>query len=277
MFKIPTDLVSIHWLQEHLNESNLVILDATITRVTDTEDYTTALKIENTRFLDIKNVFSDTESAFPNTLLSPEKFSEAAKGLGIDNNSVIVVYDAIGIYSSARVWWMFKAMGHQNIAVLDGGLPAWIRAGLFVEKLKLYTGEKGNFTATYNPDYFYKYKQIVEAINITEKRIIDARSSERFNGLVSEPREGLRSGHIPNSLNLPFKELQENEKLKSKEELNACFKPLANHQEELIFSCGSGITACILALAATIAGYKNLAVYDGSWTEFGTLYKDLTV
>ncbi len=273
MLKISSPLISIDWLSQNIDAPNLVILDATIKKVTTNDtssEITEKQQIKNTRFLDIKNTFSDLSSEFPNTMLSPEKFTEAARQLGICNDSIIVVYDELGIYSSPRVWWMFKAMGHHNIAVLDGGLPEWKKAGLSLEKITEYIGEKSDFIANYNANYMNNYHDVSDAINDDTISILDARSENRFNGLEDEPRKGLRSGHIPNSINLPYSKLIENGKMKSKNELKTIFTELVKEENKIIFSCGSGITACILALGAEIAGLNNLSVYDGSWTEWGS-------
>jgi len=263
-------LVSVSWLKQHIDDPNLVILDASIKNISSN----TSLQIKNARFLDLKNEFSDTTAEFPNTMLSPEKFSEASRKLGINKDSIIVVYDAVGIYSSARIWWMFKAMDHQNIAVLDGGLPAWTTAGFPVEELQSYSGDLGDFTANYNSDFFYNYDHVLDATSDGNKLILDARSAERFNGIIPESRKGLRSGQIPNSKSLPYTKLLEGGKMKPKEALVKLFTDIAIEDKELVFSCGSGVTACVLALGAEIIGIKNTTVYDGSWTEWGALFRE---
>jgi len=264
-------LVSVDWLYEKLDNPNLIILDATINKVTSNANEIDDKQILNARFIDIKNSFSDVFAPFPNTMLSANKFEERAQQLGINNDSIIVVYDKIGVYSSPRVWWMFKAMGHQNIAILDGGFPEWRKAKHPIENTKEFVSEKGNFIATYNPNYFCDYKTVLNYIPNKNTRILDARSEDRFYAKVEEPRKGLRAGHIPNSINLPYSELQFNGKMKSSEEIKKIFNPIIARGGNAIFSCGSGITACILALGAEIAGYKNNTVYDGSWAEWGSL------
>lgn len=273
MLSIKTPLISINWLYENLEASNLIVLNATIKKVTANtcSEITENTQIKNTRFLDIKNKFSDLTSEFPNTMLSPQKFTEVARQLGINNNSAIIVYDELGIYSSPRAWWMFKAMGHHNVAVLDGGLPAWGKAKLPLEKAAEYIGEKGDFTAKYNQDYISNYNDVSVAIGDDMISVLDARSENRFNGLEVEPRKGLRCGHIPNSINLPYSKLIKDGKMKSENELKIIFTELIKEDNKLIFSCGSGITACILALGAEIVGLNNKSVYDGSWTEWGCL------
>ena len=228
-------------------------------------------QIKDARFFDLKMKFSDLTSEFPNTMQVPSEFSESARQLGINKNSAIVVYDDLGIYSSPRVWWMFKAMGHPNIAVLNGGLPEWEKKGMPVEKNKIYKGEHGDFTADYNPNLMSDYKDVLNSIKIKSTLVIDARSENRFNGTEPEPRVGLRSGHIPNSSNLPYTELIKNGKMIDREKLLENFSKFDAIQDRFVFTCGSGITACILALGAEIAGLQNNAVYDGSWTEWGSI------
>ncbi len=267
-----TSIVSVNWLYQNLDNPNLIVLDATIKKVTSNINSTIDNKqIIGARFIDIKNSFSDTSAPFPNTLLSAEKFQEQAQLLGINKDSIIVVYDKIGVYSSPRVWWMFKTMGHQNIAVLDGGFPEWKIAGFSTENTSNFIVKKGDFITKYNPNYFWDYETVLNAISDKKTSILDARSQDRFYAKVEEPRVGLRSGHIPNSINLPYTELQFDGKMKSSEEIKIIFTEIKITNQQLVFSCGSGITACILALGAEITGYKDLTIYDGSWTEWGSL------
>ena len=265
-------LVSVTWLYKNLDNPSLVVLDATMKKVASKSEEASAKKqIKNARFIDIKTVFSDVTAQFPNTMSSEEKFTIAAQELGINNDSVIVVYDDLGIYSSARVWWMFKAMNHQNIAVLDGGLPTWKNAGYPVENVIKHEVKKGNFVATYNSNYFCDSKTVLNSISDENTVVLDARSEDRFYAHVAEPRQGLRSGHIPNSVSLPYSVLLSDGKMKSKKELAEIIASKVNNKTNIIFSCGSGITACILALGTEIIGIKNKKVYDGSWTEWGSL------
>jgi len=268
---INTAIVSVHWLQHNLNVSNLVILDASILKVTGGDLKEADKQIPNTRFFDIKNSFSDVAAPFPNTVPSEVQFTSEAQSLGINKDSAIVVYDDKGIYSSARAWYLFKAFGFKNVAVLDGGLPEWEKAGYVLSKKKDFEIPTGNFEAIQQPEFF-KYFNDIQKISKDENcLILDARSSQRFEGRVEEPRKGLRSGHIPNAVNLPFVSLIDGNCLKSKDALRAIFKDLNISNRRLVLSCGSGITACIIALAAEISGYEELSVYDGSWTEYGSL------
>ncbi|CAH8282093.1 thiosulfate/3-mercaptopyruvate sulfurtransferase [Mariniflexile fucanivorans] len=264
---ISNSVVSVSWLHDNLKAENLIVLDGTINKVFDKNQ----LQIPNTRLFDIKNKFSDASAPFPSTFPSEKQFQESAQELGINSDSALVVYDDKGIYSCARVWWLFKAFGFDNVAVLDGGFPAWKKAGFSTESMKLYTGELGDFEAKLKPEFMKFFKDMKKASETKSHTIIDARSEARFKSLEAEPREGLRMGTIPNSVNLPFEDLLENNQFLSKDSMEAKFQKLAKKNEPIIFSCGSGITACVLALGATMSGYKNISVYDGSWTEWGSL------
>lgn len=263
------NIVSVKWLKDHLNHPNVVVLNGTIQKVSSNFK-SEEQQIENARFFDIKNAFSDASAEFPNTIPSEIQFQTEAQKLGINHDDFIVVYDEFGIYSSPRVWWLFKTFGHNNVAVLDGGFPEW-KAQKFPTEVKTEKQyNSGNFIAKYNPNNIV-YFESLEAINKDPNfKIIDARSNDRFMCRVPEPREGLRSGHIPNSVNLPYHNILNEHKFQHKEQIASTFKDLANNNQHLVFTCGSGITASILSLAATLLGYNN-SVYDGSWTEYGTL------
>ncbi len=266
-----TPLVSVQWLSQHINNSNLIVLDATIPKVGTNSDTNQGKQILGARFFDIKKTFSNTNSKFPNTFPTAQQFQTEAQKLGITTNSYIVVYDDHGIYSSPRAWWLFKSFGHKNVAVLDGGLPAWISAELPVETPKSYAGKTGDFKANYQENSIKMYDEVYALIASKQTKILDARSSERFDGSMPEPREGLRSGHIPSSINLHYAELLNDGKMRSQDVLIKKFNEYK--EQELVFSCGSGITACILALGAEVVGYKNISIYDGSWTEWGSKHE----
>ncbi|MGY0408692.1 MAG: sulfurtransferase [Polaribacter sp.] len=272
--KITKPLVSVDWLHKNLENKHLIILDATIPKVTQkgiiSEIYEEKKKIKSAVFFDIKNSFSDKKSKFPNTVLSAKEFEENVQNLGISKNSCIVVYDNLGIYSSPRVWWLFQLMGFKNIAVLDGGLPAWKKQNFPIEVPENHPFKKGNFKATYQPKKIKFTKGVLTAIKNNNVIIVDARSKDRFYGTEPEPRSDVKSGHIPNSVSLPFGEILQNGKMKSVKELKIIFIEITQNKSEIIFSCGSGITASILAFGAELASIKNYAVYDGSWAEWGT-------
>ncbi|WP_369049123.1 sulfurtransferase [Tenacibaculum sp. UWU-22] len=274
MLKITSPIVSAKWLHQNIDAENLIILDATISKVTskNATENTNTLKIEKAIFFDLKTVFSQQNAPYPNTILSAAAFEKAAQAIGINTNSCIVVYDNLGVYSSPRVWWMFTLMGFTNIAVLDGGLPEWKKNGFPLEEMlpTKKTIKKGNFKVTYHQNKIKTTQQVLSAINDEQIVIVDARSAGRFNASEPEPRKDIRSGHIPNSINLPYQNLQINGQMKSIKELKEIVKKINPDKKEMIFSCGSGITACILALGTSLAGYTNYAVYDGSWTEWGS-------
>ena len=272
-FPISKEIVSAEWLHDHINDPDLIVLNATIPKVDQVGDTLADNQIPNGVFFDLKNTFSDTSAPFPNTVPNEEQFQREARNIGINKNSFIVIYDELGMYSSPRAWYLFKAFGHDNVAVLDGGLPAWLQKGYATEKIKDKKGLKGNIEASYRPQYFIDLEALQKLDTNEGKVILDARSSARFRCEVPEPRKGLRSGTIPGSKNLPFTELMENGLLKPEKELNDIFENVSNKDGHLIMSCGSGITACILALGAFVSGRENISVYDGSWTEYGSLIK----
>lgn len=264
---LTSPVVSVTWLKENLEANNLIILDGTIAKPFSEE----TPSVPKARFFDIKQKFSDTSDPFPSAFPEIEQFEAEARNLGVNTNSAIVVYDDKGIYSSARVWWLFKAFGYTNVAILDGGLPAWKAAGYATDFMTLYSGSKGDFKADLQPNYMLFFDDMEKAVAEGTHTIVDARSSARFNCEVSEPRAGLRRGTIPNSTNLPYTAILEDGKLKSKKEIAKALYMVAAPDDTIVFSCGSGITACVLALGAELSGYKNVQVYDGSWTEYGAL------
>ncbi len=273
MKEFISPIVSVYWLAEHLDHPDLIILDATIKKVVNNKNETYSdLGIKNTRFFDLKGVFSEKNTDIPNTLPSPEAFSQACRALGISSHHKIVVYDKLGIYSSARVWWMFTIMGHKNVAILDGGLPAWKNAGLPCEAITTPVSETpGNFEAVYNPDLIVNAKTVLGEIQNENTLVLDARSPGRFKAEEPEPRKSLKGGHIPNSMNLHYTKVLRDGKMRPTEELREILADFNIENKKLIFTCGSGITACIIMLAAQLAGYQNMSVYDGSWSEWGQL------
>ncbi|WP_088322899.1 sulfurtransferase [Polaribacter tangerinus] len=267
---MKSSLISVDFLKNNLMQKNIVVLDCTIKKVTEVNaNHTRKYQIKNARFFDIKGVFSDEDSTLPNTVLSPEKFEIRAQQLGICKDSYVVCYDDLGIYSAPRVWWMFQLMGFDNVAVLDGGLPAWKTKNFPVQKPQKAVYFMGDFKVNYKASKLKSTQQVLNAISKSSFLIADARSSERFYAKVPEPRADLKRGHIPNSVNIPYTTVLNSGRLKPKNELVKIFENYKN-KEVIIFTCGSGITASILALAAAVAGIKNYAIYDGSWTAWGS-------
>jgi thiosulfate/3-mercaptopyruvate sulfurtransferase len=267
---IPGSLVSVHWLSENFNAENLVILDASIKLVTPVQHSAQEVPvyIPGALRFDIDHEMSDMSSSLPHMMLPPQMFTDKVQQLGINQDSAIVAYDRVGVYSSPRAWWMFRAMGHDQVAVLDGGLPAWIEAGHeTVAQLADLPMQRGDFVSRPQPEMFVDSDDVKTALNNPTFSVIDARSEGRFKGQEPELREGLRRGHMPNAINIPFTSVLEKGKMSSKSKLRSTFEPYKD--KKMTFSCGSGVTACVTALAAEQAGSKNLSVYDGSWSEWG--------
>lgn len=277
-------LISSIDLHAILPRKDLILLDASIPPVGNMaapKHSWPEVRLPNARRFDLNQHFSDLSSAFPHTMPCALHFQHAAQSLGINQNSQVVIYDDLGMFSAARSWYMFKAMGHKNVAVLDGGLPHWMQLKKPVEvaqlgQVQLETKTKktisvGNFVANEQPGYFCDWQAVQKQSRSQVELIIDARGSRRFDGVEPEPRAGVRSGHMPNAKNLPYTELLNKGMFKSPVELKSLFNMLNADEKGMIMSCGSGVTACILALAADICGYKNITVYDGSWSEWGAL------
>ncbi|WP_326698440.1 sulfurtransferase [Streptomyces sp. NBC_01754] len=230
-----------------------------------------APRIPGARPFDLDGRLSDHTSTVPHTMPGAREFTEALRSLGVHDTDTVVVYDAQGVYSSARAWWMLRAMGLDRVAVLDGGLPAWIAAGHPVEQSPAaYDGPRGTFTARPRDGLIVGADAVAAALTDPAAAVLDARTRGRYAGTAPEPRPGLRGGHMPGSVSLPFGELQrDGGVMRPAHELRTAFEAAAGDRERLYFSCGSGVTACVLALGATLAGYRDLAVYDGSWSEWG--------
>lgn len=270
---LDSPLVSVDWLRENLGASNLVVLDASVPPVVprfislNTADHFSA--IPGARRFDYDKQICKPDSSLPHMMPDQALFESEVRKLGINNESAIVVYDDVGIYASPRAWWMFRAMGHTRVAVLNGGLPAWIEAGEATVGELAKPASTGNFNAQPIPDLVCDFEAVLSAIYDPNCQVLDARSAGRFNGTAPEPRPGVRGGHMPNARNLPFPQVLNGGFMKPVNELQESLRELAKQEQKLITSCGSGLTACVLTLAAYLAGYRNLSVYDGSWAEWG--------
>jgi thiosulfate/3-mercaptopyruvate sulfurtransferase len=269
--KIPHPIVKAEWLYSNLHNSDIIVLNATIAKVGDTTNTTQNKQIPNSIFFDLKNIFVDTNATFPNTIPKADLFEKEVQLLGIHTDSCIVVYDALGTYSSPRVWWLFHVFGFTNIAVLNGGLPAWKKLGYpTIANNNTFKKPKGNFKVSFVSSLLQYKENVLEAIH-QDICIIDARSQKRFDNTEPEPRKDLRGGHIPSSKNIPYTLLQQEGFMKTKEAIETLFQNTNTKASPMIFTCGSGITACILALGAAIIGNTNYSVYDGSWTEWASI------
>jgi thiosulfate/3-mercaptopyruvate sulfurtransferase len=266
-------LVSTRWLADHLSAPDVVVVDGSLYLPTQQRDgYAEYLAehIPGAVFFDIDRI-ADTASDLPHMLPRPEQFSSAVRKLGIGDGQRIVVYDGAGMFSAARVWWTFRIMGARDVVVLDGGLPKWKSEGLPLEDGPVSRSER-HFTARLDHGAVRDIGQIRDLLDTGAEQILDARSAERFAGRAPEPRQGLRSGHMPGSLNLPYSELlNENGTLKDDEALAAAFSEAGvDLRRPVVTTCGSGVTAAILTLGLTILGHRRNALYDGSWTEWGS-------
>jgi thiosulfate/3-mercaptopyruvate sulfurtransferase len=269
----PESLVSTAWLAERLNSPDIRVVDATYYLPVQGKNARAeygARHIPGAVFFDIDEI-ADTSVPLPHMLPSPEKFSARMRKLGLGDGNKIVVYDAHGMMSAARVWWTFRVFGHRDVAVLDGGLPKWIAEGRPVEEDLPHPRER-HLTARFN-NLMVRDKEQVRA-NIASKReqLVDARSAGRFQGQESEPWPGRRSGHIPGSFNVPYTNLLDPaaKTFLPADRIRARFQQAGvDLGKPIVCSCGSGITACVLAFALHLIGDENVAVYDGSWSEWG--------
>ena len=263
-------LVSPLWIINNQHKSNIVILDATLKKTMNTQAKMSDGVIPNAIYFDLEREFSDLTTGLPHSFPRLSSMMSSLAGLGINSESTVVVYDQQGAYSAPRVWWMLKVTGVKNVHLLDGGMAAWQQAGYDV------ANHHRQPIATFSAQFAPQPEHIVDKTflndNLYSKQtvMIDARPSARFDGSQAEPRPGLRSGHIPGSINIPFESVLREGRYKNSNELAALFIARGiSKQQRLIFSCGSGVTACIVLLAASIAGFKALHVYDGSWAEWG--------
>jgi thiosulfate/3-mercaptopyruvate sulfurtransferase len=268
----PSPLVSTEWLAQKLREPNVRVADASwylpqAGRNAKAE-YEEA-HISGAVFFDIDQL-SDETSPYPHMLAPAGKFAAQMQKLGLGSDDLIVVYDGAGIYSSPRAWWMLRAMGHRNVFVLDGGLPKWRREGRPVES-RIAQPPLRTFAAELDKSILRDFSQMMDNVRTRAAQVVDARGRPRFTAQEPEPRPGVRGGHIPGSLNVPYTELTDSDgTLKSAAALRALFtERRVDLSAPVITSCGSGVTAATLMLALEISGAKNVALYDGSWSEWG--------
>jgi thiosulfate/3-mercaptopyruvate sulfurtransferase len=269
----PDALVSTEWLAAHLDAPDLRIVDGTFTLpgVTPTgHELYLQRHIPGAVFFDIDDI-ADEHNPLPHMLPSPEKFSAQMRKLGLGDGHKIIVYDSAGLSSAGRPWWMLRVFGHPDVAILDGGLPKWQAEGRPLTD-DIPALRERHFTARLNTLLVRDKEQVLGNLSAQREQVIDARSRARFEGSAKEPRAGLRSGHIPGSLNLPFDELTDRETrtVLPAEALAARFAAAGLERgKPVVASCGSGVTACALAFGLHLLGWPDVAVYDGSWSEWG--------
>lgn len=266
-------IVDTAWLESHLNSPGLIVLDGSWHLPTANRDPKAeylAEHIPGAVFFDIDDL-SDDKSSLPHMLPSTIKFSSRMKRMGVGDGMKIVVYDTQGLFSAARVWWTFRAMGHNDVAVLDGGLKKWKAEGRPLEDGPPARRFERHFTPRLNAGLIRDKADVADIVAKKSVQLVDARPAARFEGREPEPRPGVRSGHIPGSRNVPSSSLiNADGTLKSKDELLAIFaKSGVDPSLPVVTTCGSGVTASIVALALAVAGQTNAAVYDGSWAEWG--------
>lgn len=266
-------LVSTEWLAERLGAPDVRVVDASFkmpgAKPTAREDYGQA-HIPGAVFFDIDDI-ADNASPLPHMLPSPEKFASRLRKLGLGDGNRIVLYDANGIAGAARAWWMLRVFGHQDVSVLDGGLRKWQAEGRPVDDLPPMPRER-HFTARLNTMLVRDRDQVLANIATRREQLLDARAAGRFTGEAAEPWPGRRQGHIPGSLNLDHTSLVDptTGTMKPPEALARLFAEAGiEPKQPVVTSCGSGITACVLALGLHLAGRRDVAVYDGSWAEWG--------
>ncbi len=264
-------LVSPAWVASRLSDPALVLLDATLPAVgvvpaPDTHASYLAEHLPGAVFFDIEEL-SDRSSGLPHTLPSAEQFSRSMSALGVNDDATLVVYEQGDVFSAPRAWWMLRTLGATRVFVLDGGLPAWNAAGLPTGSGPV-KRPAAHFHAHLDPKAVVAYPAMQDLIR-SGAQILDARSAGRFGGTAPEPRPGLASGHMPGATNLPYTELTSGSRLLDEAELRAVFAETSvDLQQPVTATCGSGVTAAVLALGLAVCGAAEVSLYDGSWADY---------
>lgn len=265
-------LVETEWLAERLNAPDIAVIDATLYLPTvprnSYEEYRNA-HIPGAIFFDIEEL-SDATNPMPHMLPAPEKFASRVKAMGIGDGTKVIAYDTQNMSSAARAWWMFRVMGHDDVAILNGGFGKWRRENRPVEAVEPPRRAERHFSIRKNASLVRDLHDVKALLGSPRVQIVDARSAGRFAGSEPEPREVPRQGHIPGSKNLPYTELVNGDgTFKPAEEIAAAFAARGiDVNQPVVASCGSGVTACVIAFGLAQLGKQNTAVYDGSWTEW---------
>jgi thiosulfate/3-mercaptopyruvate sulfurtransferase len=258
-------LVDVAWLRAHLDDPRVVVLHAVVGTLPAADR-----RVPGARRADLDGDLSDPTSSVPHMRPEPAALGAALRRLGIDASDHVVVYDADGVYASARVRWLLTTAGHEHVSVLDGGLPAWLAAGLPTEPADapLDAPVPGDFVPRADGSTVVDADEVQRVVDGDEEVLVDARSAGRFAGRDPEPRPGLRSGHVPGSVNLPFTDLLDDGRLRPVPALRAALDAVTGPGTPVVVSCGSGVTACVVGLAAELTG-RPYRVYDGSWADWG--------
>jgi len=269
----PDALVATEWLAGRLDAPDIRIVDGSFYLPAQKRDAGAEFAqqhIPGAVFFDIDEI-ADTSSSLPHMLPSPEKFSARVRKLGLGDGNKIVVYDTTPMTGACRVWWMFRAMGHKDVAVLDGGLPKWLAEGRPVTDDETVPRDR-HFTARLNNTLVRSLEDVRALLGSKREQIVDARAANRFRGEAPEPRAGLRSGHMPGAFNLPYNDLidaRSGTMLPADKLAARIAKSGIDPAKKVTASCGSGVTACVVGLALYLTGAPEAAIYDGSWTEWG--------
>jgi thiosulfate/3-mercaptopyruvate sulfurtransferase len=266
-------LVSTEWLAQRLTAPDIRVVDASWhfpqTGRNAKKEYDEA-HIPGAVFFDIDEI-ADTTSPYPHMLPDPTKFASRMKKLGLGDGNRMIIYDVAGLFSAARVWWMFRVMGHEDVAVLDGGLPKWRAEGRPIDDIPPVPRER-HFTPRPNRTLLRDVDQMMVNLDTRSEQVVDARGQARFLAQEPEPRAGVRGGHIPGSANLPYATLlRDDGTMKSEEDLRSLFvRARIDVEKPIVATCGSGVTAGMIVLALTLLGSRDVALYDGSWSEWGS-------
>jgi len=265
-------LVSADWLTQHLDDPNVIVLDssyylANAKRDADAEFL--AGHIPGAQRFDI-DAISDHANPLPHMLPAPEQFAKQVGELGVGDGMIVVLYDGIGLYGAARVWWTFRAFGSEKIRVLDGGMPKWKAENRPLENGPAKPRAAKTFTPKFNRAMVASIDDVQKVLLDKTAQVVDARAADRFRGEAPEPRAGLRGGHMPGAFNVPFGEILQNGRLAAPDKIAAAFRHAGvDLDKPVVTSCGSGVTASILTFAIEALGKQPGKVYDGSWSEWG--------
>jgi thiosulfate/3-mercaptopyruvate sulfurtransferase len=265
-------LVSTGWLTSHLDDPNVVVLDGSYYLANAKRDAHAeflAGHIPGAQRFDIDAV-SDHANPLPHMLPSPEQFAAQVGELGVGDGMTIVLYDGVGLYGAARVWWTFRVFGADQVRVLDGGMPKWKAEGRPLETGAARPRAAKTFTARFNRALVASIDDVQKVLLSKAAQVVDARAADRFRGEAPEPRAGLRGGHMPGAFNVPFGEVLQDGRLASPDRIAAAFQNAGvDLDRPVVTSCGSGVTASILTFAIEALGKQPGRVYDGSWSEWG--------